>query len=218
MMRVVMDQFLLQNFTVHSLSVKHTHTHTLSITALSLAQVRTLLMFLHPLDVAQQLKAMPHLTEVREEAGQTRGARKGVRLKGLSQRWRQGEVVGRKESEMKGRISREEKKSSEQQNEQPWSWKGQRADWFRLQPLMGIYFLAILLNFPCLLSLQPLCLKAAVINIFHMDNGSHDQICLWEGLDFPAHSFTVLVHFHWCHQLCFHPHLTACFKKKKSVQ
>lgn len=86
MMRVVMDQFLLQNFTVHSLSVKHTHTHTLSITALSLAQVRTLLMFLHPLDVAQQLKAMPHLTEVREEAGQTRGARKGVRLKGLSQR------------------------------------------------------------------------------------------------------------------------------------
>lgn len=64
----------------------YTHTHTLSITALSLAQVRTLLMFLHPLDVAQQLKAMPHLTEVREEAGQTRGARKGVRLKGLSQR------------------------------------------------------------------------------------------------------------------------------------
>lgn len=27
MMRLVMDQFLLQNFTVHSLPVKHTHTH-----------------------------------------------------------------------------------------------------------------------------------------------------------------------------------------------
>lgn len=26
-------------------------------------------MFLHPLDVAQQLKAMPHIAEVREEAG-----------------------------------------------------------------------------------------------------------------------------------------------------
>ena len=88
MMWVVMDQFLLQNFTVHSPPVTHTHTHThiLSIIALSLAQVRALLMFLHPLDVAQQLKAMPHLTEVREEAGQMRGARKGVRLKGLSQR------------------------------------------------------------------------------------------------------------------------------------
>lgn len=72
---------------MYSLPVKHTHTHTLTLsTALSLAPVRALLMFLHPLDVAQQLKAVPHLTEVREEAGQMQGARKGVRLKGLSQK------------------------------------------------------------------------------------------------------------------------------------
>lgn len=83
---------MVQNFTAYSLPVKnthsyaHTHTSAVSITAPSLSQVRVLLMFLHPLDVAQQLKAMAHLTEVREQAGQMRGARKGVSLKGLSQR------------------------------------------------------------------------------------------------------------------------------------
>lgn len=53
---------------VQSSSQTNTLSHTWSITALSLSQVRALLMFLHPLDVAQQLKAMPHLAEVREEA------------------------------------------------------------------------------------------------------------------------------------------------------
>lgn len=62
-------------------------------------------MFLHRLDVAQQLKAMPHLPEVREEAAQMRGARKGERLKGPSQRRGRAEVEGRKESEMKERLS-----------------------------------------------------------------------------------------------------------------
>lgn len=72
---------------LHSVqSSSQTHTHTLHITDLWLSKPRTLLMFLHPLDVAQQLKAMPHLTEVREEAGHIQGTRKGVRLKGLSQR------------------------------------------------------------------------------------------------------------------------------------
>lgn len=61
-------------------------------------------MFLHPLDVARQLKAMPHLAEVREEAGHMQAARKRGRLKG-------GEsgrtTERRKESGMKERAGRE---------------------------------------------------------------------------------------------------------------
>jgi len=88
---------------VYSLRVNthtHTHTHTCtySITALWLSQVRALLMFLYPLDVAQQLKAMPHLAEVREEGAGREGDWKGE----MTTEWRK---------EMKERTSREGNKS-----------------------------------------------------------------------------------------------------------
>lgn len=132
MMWIIMDRFFLQKFTAYSLPVKYTHRHTHShctFTDLKLSKLSALLMFLHPLDVAQhqqQPKAMAHLTEVRQKAGQRQGARKEWDWKGMSQRWQQGEVDGRSQRwkrEWTGKRSRKKGQCSKK-DQQRWL-KGQ---------------------------------------------------------------------------------------------